>query len=147
MDFEGYSIFRQTHLIPFVIYRVYIYIIILYIICIYILYVLLYIVPLYIRIDIIYMYTQRVTSVLWHVVFQIWCWGPKVTYASPEGQRCLEPTLAFVVQPALPSGPFRRTSSGSKVVQLLLLHYMDLYGGFHKWWYPNSWLVYNGKSY
>jgi len=46
-----------------------------------------------------------------------------VIYASPEGQRCLEPTLAFVVQPALPSGPFRRTSSGSKVVQLLLLHY------------------------
>lgn len=32
------------------------------------------------------------------------CLRPKVTYASPEGQRCLEPTLAFVVQPALPSG-------------------------------------------
>eukprot|EP00438_Fugacium_kawagutii_P031627 Skav216551 [mRNA] locus=scaffold1776:321440:325489:- [translate_table: standard] len=34
-------------------------------------------------------------------------WGmgrPKVFYASPEGQRCLEPTLAFVVQPALPTG-------------------------------------------
>jgi len=32
------------------------------------------------------------------------CLRPKVIYASPEGQRCLEPTLAFVVQPALPSG-------------------------------------------
>ena len=20
-----------------------------------------------------------------------------------------------------------------------------LYGGFHKWWYPHSWMVYNGK--
>ena len=21
------------------------------------------------------------------------------------------------------------------------------YGGFHKWWYPNSWMVYNGTSH
>ena len=30
--------------------------------------------------------------------------GPTLNYASPEGQRCLEPTLAFVVQPPLPPG-------------------------------------------
>jgi len=32
------------------------------------------------------------------------CLRPMVNYASPEGQRCLEPTLAFVVQPPLPTG-------------------------------------------
>ena len=60
--------------------------------------------PFFICIQRRYMHRQSRT-VLWHLVFEIWCWGPKVTYASPEGQRCLEPTLAFVVQPALPSGP------------------------------------------
>mmetsp|Transcript_97709 Transcript_97709/g.119679 ORF Transcript_97709/g.119679 Transcript_97709/m.119679 type:complete len:138 (+) Transcript_97709:2-415(+) len=32
------------------------------------------------------------------------CLRPQLVYASPEGQRCLEPALAFVVQPGLPSG-------------------------------------------
>jgi hypothetical protein len=22
-----------------------------------------------------------------------------------------------------------------------------IYEGFHKWWYPNSWMVYSGKSH
>lgn len=34
-------------------------------------------------------------------------------YASPEGQRCLEPILAFVVQPPLPAGEQEDPSLGS----------------------------------
>lgn len=36
--------------------------------------------------------------------------GPTLNYASPEGQRCLEPALAFVVQPPLPPGRSGRWS-------------------------------------
>ncbi|CAJ1403833.1 unnamed protein product [Effrenium voratum] len=32
------------------------------------------------------------------------CLRPRLSYASAEGQRCLEPTLAFMVQPPLPPG-------------------------------------------
>jgi len=38
---------------------------------------------------------------------------PQLHYASAEGQRCLEPTLAFVVQPPLPAGLSMDAKTGS----------------------------------
>mmetsp|Transcript_16605 Transcript_16605/g.31388 ORF Transcript_16605/g.31388 Transcript_16605/m.31388 type:complete len:391 (-) Transcript_16605:343-1515(-) len=38
---------------------------------------------------------------------------PSLNYASAEGQRCLEPTLAFVVQPSLPAGLSLDAKTGS----------------------------------
>ena len=37
-----------------------------------------------------------------------------------------------------------QTAERSSVLLMKVHGY--LYGGFHKWGYPNSWLVYNGKS-
>ena len=42
--------------------------------------------------------------------------------------------------PAVPVPGPAATSLVSK------MWFVSSYGGFHKWWYPNSWMVYNGKS-
>ena len=60
--------------------------------------------------------------------------GPTLNYASPEGQRCLEPTLAFVVQPPLPPG-----RSGRFVVGWLLVEKRQL-------WCPTTGLTLDAKT-